>query len=105
MSSRATRLRAGEKQDGGRAILWINRLMSQSALGVELREHSAKLIIGGPVVERIEYLVSDEMTRSRGNIVEPLTTVAGLIPFTRTFGASDIANSRTRWFTAALLTS
>ena len=27
-------------------------------------------------------------------MVEPLTTVAGLIPFTRTFGASEIAYSR-----------
>src|SRR5580704_6596904 len=29
------------------------------------------------------YLASDAFTRSRGNMVEPLTTVAGLIPLTR----------------------
>ena len=51
------------------------------------------------------YLASDAFTRSRGNMVEPLTTVAGLIPLTRTLGDRVTASSRTRWLTAALLTS
>ena len=45
------------------------------------------------------------MTRSRGNIVLPLTTVAGATAFTRTNGAISTANSRTRWLAAALLAS
>ena len=45
------------------------------------------------------------MTRSRGNIDEPFITVAGATPFTRTSGAYATANSRTRWFAAALLVS
>src|SRR5215469_14142850 len=36
------------------------------------------------------YFLSEAITRSRGNIVEPFTTVAGLIPFTRTLGAIQI---------------
>ena len=41
---------------------------------------------------------SAKRSRGRaGNIVDPFTTVAGLIPFTRTSGASPIASSRTRW--------
>ena len=36
------------------------------------------------------------MTRSRGNIVLPVTTVAGATAFTRTSGASSMASSRTR---------
>ena len=51
------------------------------------------------------YFFRDAMTRSRGNIVEPRMTVAGLMPLTRTSGASETASSRTRWLTAALLTS
>src|SRR5437016_6226972 len=35
----------------------------------------------------------------------PSTTVAGATPLTRAIGASSMANSRTRWFTAALLAS
>ena len=38
----------------------------------------------------ILYFCSDCMTRSRGNMVEPATTVAGAIPFTRTCGLSLI---------------
>ena len=38
------------------------------------------------------YFFSEAMTRSRGNMVEPLTTVAGLMPLTRIFGAKEIAN-------------
>jgi len=38
-------------------------------------------------------------------MVEPFTTVAGLIPLTRIAGAKATASSRTRWLTAALLTS
>jgi hypothetical protein len=42
------------------------------------------------------YFCSDCITRSRGNIVEPETTVAGAMPLTRTNGASPIASSRIR---------
>src|ERR671927_325833 len=49
------------------------------------------------------YFANDEITRSRGNIALPWTTVAGATPFTRTSGASSIASSRTRWLAAALL--
>jgi hypothetical protein len=48
------------------------------------------------------YLASEPMTRSRGNIALPCTTVAGATPFTRTSGESSMASSRTRWFAAAL---
>src|SRR6201998_3557701 len=49
------------------------------------------------------YLVSDARTRSRGNMVLPLTTVAGLTALTRTFGERETASSRTRCDSAALL--
>src|SRR5687767_11350265 len=51
------------------------------------------------------YFLSDTLTRSRGNIVDPATTVAGAIAFTRTSGPRPMASSRTRWLIAALLTS
>ena len=51
------------------------------------------------------YFASDASTRSRGNIDEPSSTVAGATPFTRTSGANATASSRTRWFAAALLVS
>ena len=40
------------------------------------------------------YLASEVITRSRGNICEPSTTLAGATPFTRTFGANSTAISR-----------
>ena len=51
------------------------------------------------------YFASDAITRSRGNMALPCTTVAGATPFTRTSGASSTASSRTRWLAAALLVS
>ena len=71
-------------QDNGRAVL--------------------DLTVSNPTTAGIPY-ASDAITRSRGNIVEPCTTAAGLMPFTRTRGARETANSRMRWLTAALLTS
>ncbi|HEX8337119.1 MAG TPA: hypothetical protein VF621_10345 [Pyrinomonadaceae bacterium] len=53
----------------------------------------------------MSYLVSDAMTRSRGNIVLPLTTVAGATALTRTGGANSTAGSRTGWLAAASLVS
>ena len=51
------------------------------------------------------YFRSDTITRSRGNIAEPATTVAGAMPLTRTCGPSPTASSRIRWLIAALDTS
>ena len=58
-----------------------------------------------PSLNAMLYFFSDTMTRSRGNIAEPATTVAGAMPLTRTFGPRPIASSRIRWLIAALLTS
>ena len=53
----------------------------------------------------ISYLEREAITRSRGNIVLPFTTVAGATALTRTSGDISIASSRTRWLAAALLVS
>ena len=51
------------------------------------------------------YFSSDAITRSRGNIDDPATTVAGAMPLTRTSGPRRTASSRIKWLMAALLTS
>ena len=51
------------------------------------------------------YFCNDATTRSRGNIAEPATTVAGAMPLTRTSGPKPTASSRIKWLMAALLTS
>ena len=80
-------VRAGEEQDGLGAVFGVDGLMRECALGVEAaparcgaRRRSLDSSKG-----RL-YFLSEAMTRSRGNIVEPLTTVAGLMPLTRSFG-------------------
>jgi hypothetical protein len=42
------------------------------------------------------YFCRATITRSRGNIDDPATTVAGAMPFTRTSGPRPIASSRIR---------
>src|SRR5438552_10873401 len=70
---------------------------------------SASLVRRFSVVSELEkailYFSRDWITRLRGNIADPATTVAGAIAFTRTWGPSLMASSRTRWFNAALLVS
>jgi hypothetical protein len=44
----------------------------------------------------MSYFTSEAITRSRGNMVDPATTVAGASAFTRTSGASSTARPRTR---------
>ena len=87
---------AGEPEDGLRAQFRRDRLVQQRAARVEPRQLVAQ--IGGAfLLAPLDlYFVSDDTTRSRGNIVDPATTVAGAIAFTRTDGASRIASSRTR---------
>ena len=74
--------------------------MGQCALGIELREQRSQFFIAGSCLRKaMSYFFSEAITRSRGNMVEPLTPSPGLMPFTRTFGASETASSRTRWLT------
>ena len=96
---------AAQEEDRGRAVPWIDRLVGQRPLGVDLRQQGTQLLIGEASAKGMLYFASEALTRSRGNMVEPLTTVAGLIPLTRTLGDRVTASSRTRWLTAALLTS
>lgn len=71
-------------------------------LGVEISEISRNSSVVVDSSNGISYFVSDAITRSRGNIVEPATIVAGARAFTRTSGASSTARPRLRWLAAAL---
>jgi hypothetical protein len=70
--------------------------MSQSAFGVKPGEQAAQLFIaGGITVSDLVFLERRDHAIA-GNMVDPLITVAGLMPVTRIFGESEIASSRTR---------
>jgi hypothetical protein len=100
-----------QRERGWRGRGWLPRsrlgrwAVGERALGVEGGEQVAQLVVGERLFKGMLYLVSEARTRSRGNMVEPLTTVAGLMPLTRTRGARPTASSRTRCESAALLTS
>ena len=78
---------AADEEDGFGAIFGIDGDVGEGALGVEggsrLRRSSSLAVSSKAML----YFVSEALTRSRGNMVEPLTTVAGLMPLTRSRGA------------------
>ncbi len=90
-----------QQEHSFRLIFRCDGLLEQRAIGVELRQAVAKRLGESPSLKGMLYLVSDEITRSRGNIVLPFTTVAGATAFTRTSGANSTASSRMRWLAAA----
>ena len=86
-----------QQEDRFRLVFRLDRRLSQRSPGIkrgQLRLAAPQSIRAS--LKAISYLVSEAMTRSRGNMVLPLTTVAGAIAFTRTSGAISIASSRTR---------
>ena len=96
MSRRAARPRAREEKDCLRASFGSIGLCV-SVRRRRTRQAAAKLIVADDSSKGILYFFSEARTRSRPNIVDPFTTVAGLMPFTRTFGACVTASSRIRW--------
>ena len=94
-----------EQEDRLGLILRLDRRLGQRPLRVEAGQLVAQRLGRLVLAERDPYFASDAITRSRGNIVLPFTTVAGATAFTRTSGAISTASSRTRWLAAALLVS
>jgi hypothetical protein len=84
-----------EHEDRLGLIVRLDRRLGERALRVE----AGKLVARPDRLISLNaspYLPSDAITRSRGNIVLPFTTVAGATAFTRTSGAISTASSRTR---------
>ena len=98
MARRSRQALRDEQEDCLRLILRLDRApASASAWRRTPASLSRRASVAVVLVEcGIPYLASDAITRSRGNIVLPLTTVAGATAFTRTSGAISTASSRTR---------
>ena len=69
-----------------------DRDFEQGAAGVEVGQFVAQGFRRLALVEKpMLYLASEAITRSRGNICEPSTTLAGATALTRTLGAYSTA--------------
>jgi len=102
MPGRAARLRPGQNKIAA-AQSRDDRLMRKSPLCVELRQLRAEPVVRRRIPQGQVYL--DKMpSRDRAEHRGTLDHVAGLMPFTRTFGASE-SQVADQGFTAALLMS